>query len=453
MVDSPDGTTPVAKARSGSAGAAQKGKPAQESGEAGAAARPDGPGDAKTSAGNGRAGAPVPRRDWWREPPNAVALGLAAFFLILLAGCLAWPGLFWDRFLFPYIWGSTEADAVGHPVNGVNEDYNLVSTAVYGIILAAAVYLIYSAFKKRGIAIDPGYILALVPFVLYGTLVRALEDSFYFSLPAAYLFISPQIYALVGALVVGLTFLGGKLGPGAAWPLLWLLVPFHLLFLMGGFTGPPLSAPPLLAAVTLVLITGLLSAALFRRNKKAEPGGLPAFLMPFGLQAMSAPLFLVTYWCVFPGAWGPEAAGDVVLHAPELLVVPGLAVVSTLLVWLALTYFGRWRRSLAPMAGSSAILVFFGHLMDASATYRAIDFYHYGEKHVLATTLINATGTALVMFPMKLVAIGTVLYVLLVELKADLDKEPLLRGLLLAALMVLGLSPGLRDLLRLVMGV
>jgi uncharacterized membrane protein len=383
-------------------------------------------------------------------PPRDVAFGLAMMFLVILIGCLAWPSVFWDGFVWRYLWSSTEADAQGHAVDGFTEDYNIVSTAFYGILLAAAVFLIYEAFRKRGIVIDLRYILAMVPFVLFGTLARALEDSSYFSLPTAYLFIAPQIYGLVGLLVVGLTLIGRRSRP-CAWPLLWLPVPFYILFFVAGFRGDPMSAPPILAAFTLVILTVVLTYAMTRKPRDEKD--IPAFLWPFGLQSLAAPLFLVAYWCVFPNQWGDNSFNAITLHPLQLVIIPAIAAAATALLWLLFKGLGRWKKALSPLASGIGILVFSGHMLDAAATFVAINWYGYGEKHVLADTLIKATGTALVMFPMKALAIGATLYILLVGFREELEKDSLLRGLLMAALLILGLSPGLRDMFRLVMGV
>ena len=396
---------------------------------------------------------PIAEGSWkpWRTAPGALALGLAVFGLVLLVACLLFPSVVWDGFVYRYFWGSTEADALGHPVNGITEDYNLVSTAVYGILLAAAVYLIYAAFKKRCLSLDLNYILALVPFVLFGTLTRAMEDSFFFSLPAAYLFISPQIYVLVGAMVVGLTLLSRRLGPGPTVALLWAMVPLYCLFFIAGYRGDPVSEPPLLSTATLVALTAVLSIVILRR--KGVRADTPAFLAWFGLQSAAAPMFIIAYWCARPGAWGPTNEAAFGLHPAELAIIPALAAGATVLVWLLFWLLARRRKSLAPLAAGTSALILYGHFLDAAATYRALDFYGYGEKHVLSNFLIESSGTALVMFPMKAVAIGAILYVLEVELRSDLKKDALLQGLLRAALLILGLSPGLRDMLRLVMGV
>jgi uncharacterized membrane protein len=385
------------------------------------------------------------------SPARRLVYGLAIAGLAVLVACLLSPSVVWDQFVFRYFWGSTEADALGHPVNGVTEDYNLISTVVYGILLAAAVYLIYTGFKRRGIRIDLNYILALVPFVLFGTLTRAMEDSFYFSLPAAYIFISPQIYVLVGALVIGLTLLSRRLGRKGAIALLWAMVPVYCLFFIGGYRGQMFSEPTVLPAATLVLLTAVLSYLVYRRGNSGMD--TPLFLAHFGIQSVAVPLFAVAYWCARPGVWGPVNEAGWKLHPAEMAVIPALAVGATLLVWGLLWLAARRSKGLAPMAAGTSILIFSGHFLDAAATYRALDFFSYGEKHVLSNYLIEKAGTALVMFPMKAVAIGAILYILEVEFRKDLEKDAILPGLLRAALLILGLSPGLRDLFRLVMGV
>jgi len=111
-------------------------------------------------------------------------------------------------------------------------------------------------------------------------------------------------------------------------------------------------------------------------------------------------------------------------------------------VWLLLWLLARRRPGLAPVATGTSVLIFFGHFLDAAATYRALDFHSYGEKHVLSNFPYREGRTALVMFPMKAVAIGAILYVLEVELRKDLEKEALLQGLLRAALLILACRRG-----------
>lgn len=91
--------------------------------------------------------------------------------------------------------------------------------------------------------------------------------------------------------------------------------------------------------------------------------------------------------------------------------------------------------------------VLLAHLLDASTTFVAVDFYGYGEQHVLPNFLTLLSDTAAVMFPLKITVIMAVLYV--IDTNVD-DKTT--RNMLKLAIFILGLAPGLRNLLSLIMG-
>jgi len=410
----------------------------------------EGKGPADTKTPEGRAG----RREkelpgLLSSPARKLTAGLLVTGLIVLLGCVLWPSVLWDQFVYRYFWGSTEADAVGHPVNGVTEDYNLISTTVYGILLASAVYLIHHEFNKRKIKIDTRYIMALIPWVFFGTLMRALEDSSYFSLPAAYVFIAPQIYVLVGVFVISLTLLSNTVWweTHSSITLLFISAISVVITFVGSAGDVPEYVLWLAGASTIAVCVPVFHFSITNQMET------PTTLFFAGLQVVAGPLFLVLYWCAYPGSWGPIGEGNVVLHPVEGIVVPVLALGVTVLIFILFKWMASRSSKLGPLASKMSTLIILGHMMDAAATYRALDFYNYGEKHVLPNTLIVWAGTGLVMFPLKAIAMGFVLYVLEVEFRKDLSRAPMLRGLLRAALLILGLSPGLRDLFRLVMGV
>lgn len=94
------------------------------------------------------------------------------------------------------------------------------------------------------------------------------------------------------------------------------------------------------------------------------------------------------------------------------------------------------------------ILIFYVHVFDASST-----FVGYGlgatEKHVVPSFFINLTGTAAVMYPLKISIIFFTIYIVDSVFREGED----LGVLTLLALLVLGLAPGLRNTLRLTLGV
>lgn len=90
----------------------------------------------------------------------------------------------------------------------------------------------------------------------------------------------------------------------------------------------------------------------------------------------------------------------------RMLVPLSMAVGITLVVYLLSPLFYK------PIREFENTAVLFGHLLDGCATFIAIDYYGFGEEHLLPLFLINLSGTALVMVPLKLVLILTVIYLL-----------------------------------------
>ena len=87
------------------------------------------------------------------------------------------------------------------------------------------------------------------------------------------------------------------------------------------------------------------------------------------------------------------------------------------------------------------------HLFDASSTFVAVDFYGYGEQHVLPNALTGLAGTAFVMFPLKIVVILAALYVI-----DEYIEDNTIKNMLKLAIFILGLAPGLRNFLSLSIG-
>jgi len=91
-----------------------------------------------------------------------------------------------------------------------------------------------------------------------------------------------------------------------------------------------------------------------------------------------------------------------------------------------------------------------GQLFDATATSFGLTFLPYAEKHVLPNFLIEATGTAFVMYPLKLVVTIPVLFIIDQYLKTESKN---LVGLVKLAILTVGLAPAIRDTLRMTLGI
>lgn len=97
--------------------------------------------------------------------------------------------------------------------------------------------------------------------------------------------------------------------------------------------------------------------------------------------------------------------------------------------------------------GKINLSIISAHLFDASTTFIAVDYYGYFEQHVLPGSIYDLTGTAITMFPLKIIVISAGLY--LIDRYID---DEIIAGTLKLAIFILGLAPGIRNFLSLAMG-
>jgi uncharacterized membrane protein len=130
-----------------------------------------------------------------------------------------------------------------------------------------------------------------------------------------------------------------------------------------------------------------------------------------------------------------------------LFIIPLMAVVTTAIIWSLMRYVLAWKYVNHPLY----ITLIFGHMLDASATSYGIDLHpalQYVEQHVVGSNLIQWTGTAFVMFPLKLIVLFPAIYILeLYRTEADPD----FWHLVVLAMIIVGLAPGIRDMTRMVL--
>jgi uncharacterized membrane protein len=240
--------------------------------------------------------------------------------------------------------------------------YNIVNTLTYAIILIIAVFVILWVLKRLEIRLDRRLWYSLVPFVVLGGVLRALEDINFFDFLGAwhYVFVTPLIYVLVFAIAFAC-------------------------ILLTKYTK---------RNITLYVGIGLVSV--------------------FGAVAL-----------VKAQRW--DALG----------IVAGIAITSFLVVYLAF----RQLRSKFLTGENSHVLA--GHILDASASFTAVSVIGgYFEQHVVPSTLFSALPFWL-FIPLKIFIVLFALYIIARETEGDW------RWMLTFALLVLGLGPGTRDILTL----
>lgn len=141
----------------------------------------------------------------------------------------------------------------------------------------------------------------------------------------------------------------------------------------------------------------------------------------------------------------------VILCIPNVLYINHInwaAFFEVILAWAAVSsIFVLLHNKWSLLNDKFNLGVLSAQLFDASATFIAIDFYGYGEQHVLPNALMNLAGTAAVMFPLKIAVILAALYVI-----DEYVEDNTIKNMLKLAIFILGLAPGLRDFLSLSIG-
>ena len=137
------------------------------------------------------------------------------------------------------------------------------------------------------------------------------------------------------------------------------------------------------------------------------------------------------------------------------LLVIGLTLLVVGLVYL-FAYFFRKKEKFAVYKNPLNLAMLSGHLIDGLTSYISIKDpfsmgLHYAEKHPASNVLLEIWGP---LFPIvKFVLIVVVIYVFDVLYKEELKNHLTLVNLLKIGILILGFSPGLRDILRVTMGV
>jgi uncharacterized membrane protein len=267
--------------------------------------------------------------------------------------------------------------------------YNVVDTLTYALILVAAVYLLYRWLSTStwlsdvGIKIDQAFVLATVPYIILGGVLRVIEDTGMITGSWKFLFITPLIYFTLFFFVVAMMAVSR-----------WLVV----------------------SEVTKKFTTFYAGAG----------------------------IFTLIVSCLVLAAWSTTHHG---IDYFILFIIPLMAVVATTIVWLFMRYVLKWTYVADPLY----MTLLFGQLLDASATSYGIDLHpsvQYVEQHVVGSALIGATGTAFVMFPLKLIVLFPAIYVMEMYRK---EANPAFWHLVLLAMIVVGFAPGVRDMVRMVL--
>ncbi|MDD5025618.1 MAG: DUF63 family protein [Methanoregula sp.] len=269
------------------------------------------------------------------------------------------------------------------------QPYNIVDTLTYAIILVLGVYLLYRWMSQStwlsdiGLKIDAPFILATLPYVVLGGVLRVVQDTGMITGDFQFLLVTPLIYFVLFFFTLAMIFLARYLQVQG------LIQNFRSFYALAGCMS--------VFTVALVLL-----------------------------------------------AWGMNHNG---IDVFVLTVIPLMAITATVLIWACMRYILKWTYVTDPLYCA----LIFGHMLDASATSYGIDLHpavQYVEQHVVGSNLINLTGTAFVMFPLKLVVLFPAIYIMQLFRK---EANPAFWHLVLLAMIVVGFAPGIRDMTRMVL--
>jgi uncharacterized membrane protein len=371
------------------------------------------------------------------DPERAWVWALVASVAAVAGAAVAFTERIWWGFLWRYFWGPVEADALGESClvydrttgvvtpgagseclrragNFVAEPgYTLVSEAGYMAVLVFMLVGVYFLLQRLQLDPYPQFFFALVPFMLFGGVLRVVEDSFVAArragatapvdLPWSALIISPFIYFTVFAIALA-ALLGSK----------WLE--------STGRTDTYYDPLRVLGWVTLAVTTGYL------------------------------------LWL--------SATTDYVYWFPLVFVVTmGLA---TAIAWGAFVAVERLRPSINAGTGYMGLVVVWGHAVDGVANVIASDWTWvfgigaYSAKHPINRIIVDVTGaiqpasvTAVVgnSWPFLVIKIVVAVAILSVFDERFVRENPRYAVLLLAAILAVGLGPGTRDVVRVTFGI
>ncbi len=393
--------------------------------------------------------------------------------VVLSLGCLFLPEIFWDKFIYRYYWGPVEVDALeSGPViqsDGyvINQGYTLISEITYGILLILALFGIYKLLKRFKIQIDLRFVLSALPYFFLGGTLRVLEDAELYKEPFVYFFISPLIYFVIGALILGVLLFAVFLGKKKSYSqkkklilagMIWLVfnVVYILIYLFNADSfnfGSEEMVHPLVPIIFSIATFSFL--ILDSRKKREFDEFLTLFL--FGLFLLAFSIFIIMLWpSIEP--WKEaylEAHGGVGVTTRPFagLLVIFISVGITFCTFVVAKLLKNRNKKMEIFTNPINLLIIFGQMFDATATFVGVDFYGYSEKHPIPDFLFQTFGTSAVFIPIKLILACVMVYLIDISFKEDLIKYPILMGLIKIAIITLGLGPGTRDTLRMVMGI
>ncbi len=308
-----------------------------------------------------------------------------------------------------------------------NGFFNEGNTALFAVILIAAVYIVYRLLAKLHVPIDRHFAIAVIPYIIWATSFRVLRDL---SVKTARMaaeqtgsigrFNSDVFYQFSQIQQASMERVLGVV-PHNGFADFYSSINAIFLTPLGGMSY----IVTFIFAFSLFLFSFALSKMLRKRGLKMEYWKL-MIIPPLALSALNFALLPITE-----------------LFIPLLIL--GMTALATGITY-SLIFLLRKRISISSLLDWRNQGIMAAHFLDASATYFAIKFLGYGEQHFLPRFLFEAVGPW-AFFLLKPAVVLPALWVIDRD-KSDRDFSNFLK----IAIFILGASPGLRSLIRLAVG-
>ena len=374
-----------------------------------------------------------------RTDPVRTWLAAAVVGVLAIAGAsVAFPKAVYTDFVWHFFWGPIDADAhnavcavrsggvverfgstdacqaaVSRGLTVAEPGYTFVSEAGYALVLLFMLAGVLLLVRRLGIGTDRRAVFALIPFVLFGGALRTVEDA------------ADIVPASVAA--------------GIDYPASALII-----------------SPVIYVTVFVITLAALLVSLWLERRGAIER--YETALAGFGTLALA----LAVGYLVFLAA-----TTEYLNFYPQMLVAT-LGIASAIAVGIYYV-IGRFAPALNAGTGYLGLAILWAQGIDGVANVIASDWWNaiglpfeYTAKHPVNEVIVNLTelvvphSVILVIgdsWPFLVVKIALSVGVIWLFEESIFEESPRYANLLMLAIIVVGLGPGTRDMLRATFGI
>ncbi len=279
----------------------------------------------------------------------------------------------------------------------LHKGYNIYNTLFFAIIALFAIWVVYRIFDKYKIKINKEFIISTIPFVVLGSTLRVITDSIDTGVMQQYILINNNIFSTIYEVILDSQLL-------------------HYGYLT--------VTPGIYIVIAFIFLSSLSICHIFKKMKYLKYIGT-LFFIPF--------LILLIPLIRYP------------IYGLLILILAFSAVLVSFLIFkkLKLEYF------MLSLIGA--------HALDGATTFISIDVFNklefvctkfgrcYSEQHVVPSIL--GTHSFFIFFLVKVLIVLIASYILSKEEMKSSEKY-----YLVLILVIIGLAPGIRNLLRILVG-